>query len=128
MKIGTIILFDDINTLEKKFKNLFDCGFDNCQLNCWNPTLFNDENADFINGLHDGVEGCIVADCGIGAAEIVINGGRDGDAWIVKLLGKYSCTMNGAVASDDNECIDALFDDVFVGFFTSVGIHKVFGW
>lgn len=51
MKIGTMVILDNVETLEKKFQKLVDCGFDNCQLNCWNPALFTDENADLINGL-----------------------------------------------------------------------------
>lgn len=51
MKIGTLVIFDNVDTLEAKFQKLVDCGFDNCQLNCWKPELFTDENADFINGL-----------------------------------------------------------------------------
>jgi sugar phosphate isomerase/epimerase len=51
MKIGTMVIFDNVETLETKFQKLVECGFDNCQLNCWIPALFTDENADFINGL-----------------------------------------------------------------------------
>ena len=51
MKIGTLVIFDSVDTLENKFQKLVECGFDNCQLNCWNPALFTDENADFINNL-----------------------------------------------------------------------------
>lgn len=51
MKIGTLVVFDNVNTLESKFQKLVDCDFDNCQLTCWNPALFTDENADFVNGL-----------------------------------------------------------------------------
>ena len=53
MKIGTMVVFNNVETLELKFQKLVDCGFDNCQLNCWNPALFTDENAEFINGLCD---------------------------------------------------------------------------
>lgn len=51
MKIGTLVVFDSVDTLEAKFQRLVECGFDNCQLNCWIPSLFTDENAEFINGL-----------------------------------------------------------------------------
>ncbi len=51
MKIGTIVIFNNVETLEAKFQKLVECGFDNCQLNCWTPSLFTDENADFINSL-----------------------------------------------------------------------------
>ena len=53
MKIGTIVIFDNVDTLEAKFQRLVECGFDNCQLNCWNPALFTDENAKLINELCD---------------------------------------------------------------------------
>jgi len=51
MKIGTLVIFDNVDTIESKFQKLVECDFDNCQLNCWNPALFTDENADLINGL-----------------------------------------------------------------------------
>ncbi len=48
MEIGLIVIFDDINTLEGKFATLHDNGFQECQLNCWKPALFTQENADKI--------------------------------------------------------------------------------
>lgn len=51
MKIGTLVIFDNVDTIESKFQKLVECDFDNCQLNCWNPALFTDENADLINSL-----------------------------------------------------------------------------
>ena len=51
MKIGTLVIFDNVDTIESKFQKLVECDFYNCQLNCWNPALFTDENADLINGL-----------------------------------------------------------------------------
>lgn len=51
MKIGTLVIFDNVDTIESKFQKLVECDFDNCQLNCWNPALFTDKNADLINGL-----------------------------------------------------------------------------
>lgn len=51
MKIGTMVIFNNVETLEKKFQKLLECGFDNCQLNCWNPNLFTDENAYFVKSL-----------------------------------------------------------------------------
>lgn len=51
MKIGTIVVFDNVDTIESKFQKLVECDFDNCQLNCWNPDLFTEKNVDLINGL-----------------------------------------------------------------------------
>ncbi len=51
MKIGTIISFNNVDLIEEKFQRLTKFGFDNCQLNCWKPELFTDENAEFLNSL-----------------------------------------------------------------------------
>ncbi len=51
MKIGVCIGFHNIDEMSKKFKNLVDRGFDNCQLICWNMSLFTEENARQINAL-----------------------------------------------------------------------------
>lgn len=45
MKIGVCVNLENMDKMSKKFKSLRDEGFDNCQLVCWNPALWNDENA-----------------------------------------------------------------------------------
>lgn len=51
MKVGVCIDFKAMDEISKKFKNLVDHGFDNCQLVCWNLSLFTEENAQKINAL-----------------------------------------------------------------------------
>ncbi len=51
LKIGICVQFDDIGTMSKKFKNLRNEGFDNCQLVSWKPELWCNENAELINSL-----------------------------------------------------------------------------
>lgn len=51
MKIGICVQFKDINEMSKKFSDLKSEGFDNCQLICWDPSLFTKENAETLNGL-----------------------------------------------------------------------------
>ncbi len=51
MKIGVKLMFDDPKTLEKKFADLAEYGFDNCQLDSWEPCLWTDDNAALIRTL-----------------------------------------------------------------------------
>ena len=51
VKIGTCVIFDDINTIEKKFITLNENKFDNCQLMCWKMELLTQESADLIKDL-----------------------------------------------------------------------------
>ena len=47
MKLGVIVSMRD--DVRKKFRELSEMGFSTCQLSCWNPDLFTDENAEIIN-------------------------------------------------------------------------------
>lgn len=47
MKLGVII--STRHNLREKFKELSEMGFSVCQLSCWNPEFFTDENAEIIN-------------------------------------------------------------------------------
>ena len=51
MKIGVCVHFIGVEDAEKKFKNLIEQGFDNCQIIAWNPALWTDENAEKLNEL-----------------------------------------------------------------------------
>ena len=51
MKIGTCVVFTDMDSMPKKLKALQDNGFDTCQLLCWEPKLWNDDNAETLKGL-----------------------------------------------------------------------------
>ncbi len=53
MKIGTCVIFDAVEGIEKKFETLQKNGFDNCQLHSWNPAVWMDENVELIKGLVD---------------------------------------------------------------------------
>ena len=84
--------------------------------------------ADFIDRLHDGVEGCVVADGGVGAAEVVVDGGWNGDAGVVEFLGEDARSVDGAVTANDDEGVYLLLDEIFVGLLASFGILEVGGW
>jgi len=45
MKIGTCIIFSSMDGMEKKLSVLRENNFDTCQLLCWNPEVWTDENA-----------------------------------------------------------------------------------
>ena len=51
MKIGTCVIFNNVEGIENKFKMLQDNGFDSCQLHSWNPELWIDENVELLQGL-----------------------------------------------------------------------------
>ncbi|MDD6095473.1 MAG: sugar phosphate isomerase/epimerase [Clostridia bacterium] len=51
MKIGVCVQFVNPDTIEEQFRKVADENFDNCQLICWNPALFTDENAEKIGNL-----------------------------------------------------------------------------
>ena len=51
MKIGTCVIFNNVEEIENKFKILQENGFDSCQLHSWNPELWTDENVELLQGL-----------------------------------------------------------------------------
>lgn len=51
MKVGVLVFFDSVDTIEEKFINLNNNNFDNCQLNVWDQSLMTDENVDLIKSL-----------------------------------------------------------------------------
>ena len=53
MKIGTCVYFHGLEGMEEKFVTLQKNGFDNCQLICWNPKAWTDENAEALKVLLD---------------------------------------------------------------------------
>ncbi len=51
MKVGVLVFFDSVDTIEEKFINLKNNNFDNCQLNVWDQSLMTDENVELISSL-----------------------------------------------------------------------------
>ena len=51
MKIGTCVIFSEIDGMEEKFNILCENGFDSCQLLCWTPSAWTDENAFILKNL-----------------------------------------------------------------------------
>lgn len=51
MKIGTLMIFSELASMEKKLIELKQLQFDNCQLLCWNPELLTPDNAAVLNAL-----------------------------------------------------------------------------
>lgn len=51
MEIGVLVNFRPGEDMEKKFANLHKNGFHSCQLACWVPSLWTDENAALIRSL-----------------------------------------------------------------------------
>ncbi len=48
MEIGVCIEFNDKDTIDDKFRTTAKQGFHSCQLMCWKPELYSDENAQLI--------------------------------------------------------------------------------
>lgn len=51
MKIGTMLDFSDINTVENSLRRLKEMGFNNCQMCSWTPAVWTEENAAVIRNL-----------------------------------------------------------------------------
>lgn len=49
MTIGVLIIFDRVDTIEEKFKQVRDFGLTSCQLNCWDHSLMTEENAAIVH-------------------------------------------------------------------------------
>lgn len=51
MKVGVCVVFDTIETMEKKLEDIIREGFDNCQIISWDPSIRTEENAARLNRL-----------------------------------------------------------------------------
>ena len=51
MKIGLMVFMDPVEKLEEKFQAMVQEGFDNCQLQSWQPDSWTPENAEKVNAL-----------------------------------------------------------------------------
>ena len=71
--------------------------------------------ADFVDALHDGVEGGVVADCGVGAVEVVVDGSGQADDGEVELVGEDASAGERAVAADDHHGVDFVAAEHVVG-------------
>jgi len=49
MKIGVLIIMNKDHVIEEEFKKVNSLGLESCQISCWDPSLFTDENAQKIN-------------------------------------------------------------------------------
>ena len=53
MRIGIVVIFSDIETMEDKIRSVREQGFDNCQIQSWNPALWTKENQEELKRLVD---------------------------------------------------------------------------
>lgn len=51
MQIGTCVVLDSMEKIEKKLQRLCDNDFHTCQLLAWNPSIWTDENAEILKAL-----------------------------------------------------------------------------
>lgn len=61
MKIGTCVKFTSMEEMEGKLLTLKENNFDSCQLVCWEPSLWTDENAEELKALLVKYEVCVSA-------------------------------------------------------------------
>lgn len=61
MRIGTCVKFTSMEEMEGKLITLKENKFDSCQLVCWEPSLWTDENAEKLNALLGKYEICVSA-------------------------------------------------------------------
>lgn len=53
MTIGVLIMLDNKDTIEEKFKQVHDFGLKSCQLNCWDHSLMTEEVAATVNACRE---------------------------------------------------------------------------
>lgn len=81
--------------------------------------------AEFVDGLHDRVQGRVVSDGRVGSAEVVVDRAGKPDDRDVVLLGEETGSGERTVASDDHQGIDACGDHVVMGLFAAFGGHEL---
>ena len=81
--------------------------------------------ADFVDTLHDGVQGRVIADGGVGAVEVVVDRAGKADDGEVKLVGKNACAGERTVAADDHEGVYLVAAQVVEGELASLGSLKL---
>ena len=90
-------------------------------LNEEEPFVARSRVAQLVHRLHDGVERRVVADGGVGAAQVVVDGaGQPHDRHVV-FAGEDRGARERAVAADDHQGVDAGGRHVFVGRAASFG-------
>lgn len=53
MKVGVFVIFSDIENMDDKFNNVKNMGFDNCQVQSWNPEIWTLDNQTKLKDLAD---------------------------------------------------------------------------
>ena len=80
--------------------------------------------ANLVYTVHDGVEGRVIADGGVGAIQVVVNGSRQADTRDIVLRGYDLGAGKRAVSSDHDEGVDAVLLKVLKRLGTSLLIHE----
>ena len=75
--------------------------------------------ANLVDTLHDGIQGCVVADSRIRAIEVIVDCSGQADDRNIKFISKNTCTCQRAVAADNNQCINAGCSHILVGLFAT---------
>ena len=64
--------------------------------------------ADFVDTLHDGVQGGVVADGGVSSVEVVVDGAGKAYDGEIEFVGEDAGAAERAVAADHHQGIDAV--------------------
>ena len=80
--------------------------------------------ADFIDTLHDCVEGGVVSYCCVGSVQVVVDCSRQTYDGHIKFGGEHSCTRQRAVSTYHHESVDFLSFQCLIGLFSTFGGFK----
>ena len=105
-----------------------------CEETCVAAHYFNEEDtlvggsgvANLVNTLGDSVERGVVADGGVGAVEVVVDGAWQTDAGEVVFLSEEHGTRQRTITANDDKGIDGFALEGFVGAFAACGCFKFF--
>ena len=80
-----------------------------------------------VDTLHDGVHGGVVANGGVGAVEVVVNGAGQSDDGEVELHAEVARASQRAISSDDHQCVNLFFLAGLVGLLHAFKRHELLG-
>ena len=72
-----------------------------------------------------GLPNLIIADGGISSVKVVVNSTRDTDAWHIEVLCEVLGSGEGAVSSDDYQCVHPMSCESLVGLLSSFGCPEL---
>ena len=78
-----------------------------------------------INRLHNGVECGVVADCRVGAREVVVDGARQSYNWYIELTCESLRSCDCAVATNNHQGVNLGLTHIFVRLLATLFLTKL---